>query len=337
MDPQTLLERMASISPGVRHHIVAKTWIENIDEDEINQQMLINECFAIMVGEAYELGIEFYCTISDLCESLYIMDKTLLLFEVIFPTPLYRSITESEGFKKMISSIVLDGVTIDDESTIQTILEHLAVYDLSTSAIFFDTYIFLQDKMKSTPIFDTYVKSTLDLDTTPFSVAVDDNVVKTYLSFVSNTYSKLLRVADSISLKLPVKDPVAPMYDAINNYKTVAASNDTLEVYSWAYSVKDNQEQLPMVQVLVEKYNTQFRASVPFYEDFFILRGDNVDNNTIIPLILGAYLDTTTKSSFITKVSDVFTKLNSEGKIDTSSNTVLIQGVLSILIQEYYA
>ena len=142
MDQFFLLDRMATISPGVKLHISGHLWKENVDEDDLTPTILINECFAIVIQEAYELGIEFYCTLADLCESFYTMDKVLLLLEVVFPTPLYRSLVEDSGFKKFIFAVA-DG-TGDDESSIITILEYLAIYNAETSSVFYDVFEYLK-------------------------------------------------------------------------------------------------------------------------------------------------------------------------------------------------
>ena len=60
MDQHTiLLERMASISPGVRVHLGGENWLQHIDADEITPRLLVLECFSVMIDEVYELGIEF--------------------------------------------------------------------------------------------------------------------------------------------------------------------------------------------------------------------------------------------------------------------------------------
>lgn len=336
MEPLELLERMASISPGVRLHIEGRQWLVNIDEDEITHQMLVNECFAIMINEAYELGIEFFCTLGDLCESFYVIDKTLLLFEVVFPTPLYRSITESDPFKTMISTIVVDGVSYHDESSICTLLERLAIYsDDSMASVFLDTYTFLQDKIKSTPVFDHYVKSILDVDNTPFSPEADVDTIKNYLNYVQLTFTKLLKAADILNNKMKSKSSVVNIYEKINDFKIKASEKDTLDRFSWAYEPKDMVGQ-PTIQVLVEKYKTQFQASVPFYEDYFILRKLPVSNEDIPTLILGAYIETKTKEAFLSKVTDIFKRLVANDKIITDEMNFIIQNINIVLVQEFY-
>lgn len=336
MDPLYLLQRMASISPGALLHLTGRTWLENIDEDNITHQMLVNECFAVMIGEAYELGIEFYCTLSDLCESLYTIDKTLLLFEVVFPTPLYRSITEDESFKKLLSSIVLDSMEIEGETSIQTLLEQLGVFQEKTTSIFKDTYLFLHDKMKSTPVFDAYVRSTFDIDNTPMTAEINNQEIAEYLNSVQTTFQKLLKAADLLYSKGIPRENFVTIYDSINEYKTKAIDPITLDDYTWMHHNKNIDTPTPMTQLLLEKFRIQFTASVPLYEEYYILRDNPVLITDVPSLLLGIYITTCTKDNFLSTVTDTFNKLQANGKTISNDMLILIQNISLILVREYY-
>ena len=342
MDGSVLLQRMASISPGVRLHITGRMWIVNIDPDEITEKLLVNECFALMINEAFELGIEFYCTLGDLAESYVTIDQTLVLFELLYPTPLYRSITESDSFKNMISSVTIEGAEISGESSVITILEYLAVYNDDSSSTFSDTYSFLKDKMKSTQIFDQYVNSILEVANTPMAVQIDQNVIITYLQHIQSTYSKLLKLADHYFY---IQSPLSTfsidrdsVYDSIEEYKTTAIESDNLNQYSWAFNARDDKNPTPVIQALIEKYRIQFCQSIPFYDEYFISRKvTEVTNVDIFTLILGVCIDTETTDAFVSKVQDSFKVLQANGVLITNEQNSLIQQISLMFIQEIYS
>ena len=200
---KALLEKMASISPGVRIHLGGEQWQLQIDADEITPQTLVVECASVMIDEAFEIGIEFYCTRSELCDNFYHLDKLLLLFEVIFPTPLYRSITEDAGFKRWLVATVRDAAGDPDYTTIINILHYLTEDHPTAQNTFLDTYTFLHDKMRSTPVFDAYVMSILETDNTPFEAPVDVDVVTQYLNHIRSNVSRLLRAIDLLHRREP--------------------------------------------------------------------------------------------------------------------------------------
>lgn len=338
MDPKTLLERMASISPGVLLHITGQLWQLNIDEDDINQKILVNECFAVMIKEAYDLGIEFYCTLDELCESYYAIDKGLLLFESIFPTPLYRNITESPSFKTVLESIVLNGAEIAGESSVMTLLEHLALYNEPTQSVFADTYAFLQDKMQSTAMFDQYAASILSVANTPRAIEIDPDFVQAYLQLVQMSYSHLLKIADFLnhaSINGLDNFNFDSVYDAIDDYKTIAIEADTLEEYSWAQTAKQESDPLPVTQALIEKYRVQFASSIPFYDEFFIARKITTLTTTdLITLVMGAFLSAQTHEAFSSAVQTSFALLKANNLMLSESQNIMVQQIVLKLIQE---
>jgi hypothetical protein len=335
MELQDLLERMASISPGVRAHITGHLWKENIEEDELTKETLVNECFAVMINEAYEIGLEFYCPLGELCESWTTIDHTLLLFELVFPTPLYRSIVEDDSFNRLISSVIMDSMSLAGESAVMTMLEYLALMNEDTAPVFAEPYAFLLDKLKSTPVFDQYVRGILEIQNTPVAVPVDEEMIQEYLEAVQHTFASLLQATDVIAQKL-TDDNLDAVYNSVNEYKLVATNPVTLDIYTWMHDTAKQQEQLPLAQALVVKYTTQFQTSVPFYLEYYVARGEAFSRCDIVNLILGAYISTTTKDAFAARVTDVFKRMQDSGYMATPDIYALFQEVTLVLVQEYY-
>lgn len=335
MSLENLLERMASISPGARIQITGKRYQLNIDEDQITQQLLMLQCFSEVVSEAYELGIEFYCTLGDLCQSGYTVDKVLLLFEVIFPSSLYKSITEDEDFKQFLSSVVYNGASYNNESSILTILEYLAIYNEKTKDIFYDTYVFLQDKMVSTPVFDIYVQSIFEASNTKIDIPQNNETTNSYLDLINRNTNKLLKAADLLFSILKIEDQKDSVYNLIQNYKIVNINADTLTTYSWVFGPNKEEElKIPMAQVLQDKYLTQFRASTPFDEDYFILRKEPVLPQHLYTLVLGKYLVSETRDEFYNSSALCFSRLADINQF-SGTTTLLIQKIIASMAQGY--
>lgn len=343
MEAKDLLDRMASISPGVHLHISGHMWKVNIDEDDLTQQMLVNECFAIMIREAYELGIEFFCTIQDLCESFVTIDHTLLLFEVLFPTPLYRSINESDAFKMMISAICLDGSSMADETSAVSVLEYLGLYNEDTTAVFEASFNFLQDKMKSNAMFEQYVASILAVSNTPMAVEVNPDIIAVYLQSVQTIYTELLRITDTLIHQAPpslieVLDTVS-VYDSIEEYKTVAIEESTLEEYSWMHAAIQEQEPLPVTQALIEKYRSRFASAVPFHSEYFVLRKiTELTNCDLVTLVLGSLLISgASNEAFVASVQTEFQTLKANGVVISDAQNSFTQQLTLFISREMYA
>lgn len=335
MDPEILLERMASISPSARLQITGHLWRVNIDADEITQQLLMNNCFASVITEAYELGIEFFCTLNDLCQSTYVLDKVLLLFEVVFPSPLYKSIVEDDGFRRFITAVNTEGSSYNGESSIVSILEYLALYNEATRDIFYDTYVFLQDKIHSTPVFDEYVGSILAVDNTPVTVPADETSIQKYMQLIQSQFDRLLSGADSLFRNLPNKGNVVAVYDTIHNYKITTTAQDTLLEFSWAHTVEGEELAIPIAQVLKTKYLMLFRAATPFAEEYFITRNLPVLPEHLYTLVLGAYLVSETKDAFFANVKQVFDRLAAAGRTFDADTKLFIQKLILAMTQEY--
>lgn len=328
-----LLERMASISPAVRVHLGGNQWRIHIDEDEVTPMILVSECLSMMVDEVFELGVEFFCAREELCENLYHLDKTLLLFEVIYPTPLYRSITEDDSFKRWLSSIVYDGAGDQDYTTITNILQYLAMEHPHAQDTFYDTYVFLQDKIRSTPVFDIYVKSILGADNTPMSTPVDPQVVVPYLNSIQEKFSKLLRATDVLSRSIPS----APIqYTRLHIFKNNAIKPDTVENNIWVYQTLQQTTipYTPAEQVLLVRIIREFESTTPLFEEYFKLIGSPITQDDIISIVLGCFIKTTTKKAFAASVDSTFQRLDK--LLPGLQVQVLIQTVCLTLIKEFY-
>jgi len=356
-DHNTLLERMASISPGVRLHLEGKLWLQHIDEDEVDSQQLVNECFSVIVSEAYEIGIEFHCTLNDLCESFYHLDQVLLLFEVVFPTPLYRNITEDASFKTFLTTVVVDGVSNEGESSIMTILHYLA-YDHpsltdeeeTTQNIFQDSCLFLEDKLRSTPAFDTYVKSILDVDNTPFDVPVDVETLGQYITHVNSRVARLLKAIDTIKTNTIIDvSLIAMQYNRVIIYRNNAIEPTAMPRYAWAYQLTQSPIQTSTEQALLIKINQEFDSITPFYEEYFRIqipsRWISPDSTHIgmtdfltqdvISLILGCFDESTTLEAFTSAVDAVFHRFITRGMIMSNEMYALVHRITMSLTQEF--
>jgi hypothetical protein len=331
-----LLARMASISPGARLHLEGKLFLEHIDADEIDSQQLVNEVFTVIIDEAYELGIEFHCTLSDLCESFYDLDTVLLLFEVVFPTPLYRSITEDAGFKTVISALVLDGAGDPHETTVMAILTYLARDHRDTQAIFTDTHRFLEDKMTSTPVFDTYVRSILDADNTPFDAPVDVATVTAYIAHIADKVFRLLKAIDVVRLKRRADASGFQIhYNRLDIYKVNATDAAAAPRYAWVYQIRQSPMITPVEQALTVSIVTDFKSTTPFFEEYFTIRQAPLLIEDVISLVLGCFAESFTKESFTSDVDAVFQRLTKETPLSHDLHLVMQKTVL-VLIEEFY-
>lgn len=340
MDQHTiLLERMASISPGVRVHLGGENWLQHIDADEITPRLLVLECFSVMIDEVYELGIEFYCTREDLCDNLYDLDKTLLLFEVVYPTPLYRSITEDDGFKRWLISTIKDGAGDPNDTTIMNLLNYLAFDHPVSGDVFLGTFNFLHDKIKSTQVFDAYILSILNVDNTPFDVPVDTLSVSEYLTHVQDNITRMLRAIDTLNRKFPsVQNTIQLQYNRVDIYKRNAISTDTLQNNVWMYQIQKQTDvpETPMMQVLIVKFTKEFEGITPFYEDYFKLLNQEMTRDDIVSLVVGCFERTVTKDAFTSLVDSATQRLSSLMSKTDAGLHVFIQSVCLCLVQEFY-
>ena len=119
----------------------------------------------------------------------------------MYPTPLYRSITEDDGFKRWLISTIKDGAGDPNDTTIMNLLNYLAFDHPVSGDVFLDTFNFLHDKIKSTQVFDAYILSILSVDNTPFDVPVDTLSVSEYLTHVQDNITRMLRAIDTLNRK----------------------------------------------------------------------------------------------------------------------------------------
>ena len=331
----TLLERMASISSEVRNHLGSKSWLLQIDEDEINPQTLVLDCMSLMIDEIYDFGVEFYCTREELCENLYILDKVLLLFEVIYPTPLYRSFTEDTGFKRWLISTVIDGAGDPNNTTILNLLNYLANENEATIDLFTDTYNFLHDKVLSTPIFDIYIANILTTDNTPYEPIVDKEEITEYLGYVQTTITKLLHAIDILNSINPDSEI---QYTNIGIYKNNKTILDKLPINTWIYQTNKSTNTLtPIEQSLLVRYTREFKSITPIYEDYYRVRSLPLTRNDVISIIIGCFEQTTTRDAFTSLVDTSFQRLTDLLPATDTGLHVFIQTVTLTLVKEFYS
>lgn len=329
------LERMASISPGVHLHIAGKLWQQQIDEDEATPDALTVECFSVMIDEAFELGLEFDCTRADLCASYYDLDKTLLFFEVVFPTPLYRSIAEDDGFRLWLTTTVCDGAGDPDQGTAMNLLTYLAYEHPRASRpliaadagedsaaadhldvgapVFEATYQLLHDKLRSTPVFDAYVASILAVHAGPIEVPIDPDEQAAYLELAAWRIGRLRGAADHLLRAMPEQGAaLEPQYARIETYKVIATAADDLARNTWAYVTNARRTTdviTPQEQALLARFNQEQNAQAPLFEAYFRLRGEPLTRTDCASIILGCYDETITKDAFIAATTAAFDRL----------------------------
>jgi hypothetical protein len=343
----SLLARMATISPGVRTHIGGELWQLQIDPDEVDSQILVNECFSLLIDESYELGIEFFCERGALCDNLYHLDLTLLLFEIVYPTPLYRSISENDGFKNWIIATVRDGGGDPDNTTIIDLLEYLAIDYPDENNTFHDTYVFLHDKLRSTPVFDNYVLSILTTDNTPFEAPVDPESIQSYLSHIQEHVTRQLKAIDYLHNAISsivtrdittYYDAIQLQYDRLDIYKNNAIAADSLANYIWMFQQQQlsTESSIPIEQALVARFTREFESNTPLYEDYFRLQGQTLSIADIISLILGCLESYSTKDSFVFNIDNTFQRLKDLLPTNDTSLQLFITGTILQLSQEFY-
>ena len=335
-----LLERMASISPGVRAHLGGEIWQEHLDEDEVTPETLVLECFSLMIDESYELGLEFYCSRADLCDNFYHLDRTLLLFEVVYPTPLYHNIIEDEGFKRWILATVRDGGGDPDNSTIIDLLQYLAIDHPKAGDTFYDTYTFLHDKLLSTPVFDIYVMSILETDITQLDVPTDPETLSSYLTHIKTMVDKQLRAIDYLKNTIPtLQININVQYNRLDMYKANTTTADALAKYVWVYQMQQRTEIMPtpIEQALIARFTLEFESTTPFYENYFQQRNQPLTQDDQVSLILGCFLLTTTKEAFVFQVDATFARLSNLIAVNNVSNQVFISTICFKLTQEFYS
>jgi len=328
------LERMASISPGVHLHLSGELWKQHIDEDEHTLHDLVLECFSMMIDEAFELGVEFFCSRGELCDTGYHLDRTLLLFEIIFPMPLYRSITEDDGFRTWLTSTVCDGAGDPEQTNIMNLLEYLAFTyrivrhtyippeneDISSDpdlpepeiSIFQDTYQLLHDKIRSTPVFDEYVTSVLSVNTTPFQCPIDPDEQKDYLDHVNTRITRLLEAVDHLDRTIPtIHDMIELQYQRIEIYRRVSIASDTLSNNTWAFMhvYKPLVPPTPFEQAMIARFIFEQNAQVPLFEVYFRIQENPLTRSDCVSLILGCYDESSTKDVFVTSTASTFYKI----------------------------
>ncbi|CAK9254151.1 unnamed protein product [Sphagnum jensenii] len=333
---------MASISPGVRFHIESETWKQHIDEDEVTIEALVNECATIIIDELYELGVEFFCTRNDLCDGYYHIDKLLLFCEVIFPTPLYRTITEDEAFRRYLVSTVVEGAGDPEISTAMDILAHLTFQHQQAEDIFLDTYLFLNDTMKSTPVFDRYIISVLNTDNTPFTADIDKNEIDSYLDRFKAATSRLRNAIDEIRLSFDqAKDVVDIQYDRLEQYISNKTDPEALLKYIWVDTMHAVEQQssgqlTPIEQTLMLRYEMEFQSITPFYETYYRLQDSRPNKADALSLVLGAYDTTTTREDFTHQVDTIFQRMAGFQYILDTDIHMFVMSVTMFLVQEFY-
>ena len=336
---QNLLERMASISPGVRLHLEGEHWQVHIDADDVTPKLLVNECISLMIDEVFELGLEFFCTRDSLCDSLYHVDKLLLFFEVIYPTPLYRSINEDGQFKSWLISLVRDGAGDTDYTTAMNLLHYLSVDHPSTGDTFQDTYVFLQDKLVSTQTFDTYVQSIIDADNAQFEAPVDHQQVCEYLDHITKNIATLLRVIDFLSNSNP--DPslnIKDQYFRLQEYKTNATRVEGLHNNVWVYhqTKKSDVKPFPIEQAYIERFTIEFESVTPLFERYFRFKGQQLLKEDIFSILLGLITISPTKEVFMSSVDLTFQRLSDITPKSDSTLHVFIQTLCFNISKEAY-
>jgi hypothetical protein len=335
-----LLERMASISPGVRSHLGGEFWQQQIPEDEIDSNSLVIECFSVMVDEAYEMGLEFFCLRGDLCDTTYHLDLTLLLFETVYPTPLYRNISENMAFKNWIVATIRDGGGNPDNTSVIELLEFIALDYPDENDTFYDTYVFLQDKLKSTPVFDLYVLSILETDVIPFSAPIDVEMLSAYLASVKKYVERYLKTIDVLHSKVPeLHDQIQLQYNRVALYKQNVTAETNLDNYTWAFHLHQNPtESLTLIeQALLARFTTEFEAAVPFYEEYFKLCNQTLTRGDAVSLIIGCLMSNTTRETFAQAVDAVFTRLTILLPKEDTTIRVFITQICLTLSQEFFS
>ena len=335
-----LLERMASISPGVRSHLGGEFWQQQIPEDEIDSNTLVIECFSVMVDEAYEMGLEFFCQRGDLCDTTYHLDLTLLLFETVYPTPLYRNISENTAFKNWIVATIRDGGGNPDNTSVIDLLEFIAIDYPDTNDTFYDTYVFLQDKLKSTPVFDLYVLSILETDVIPFSAPIDVDMVSAYLASVKKGIERYLKIIDTLHNKVPeVHDQIELQYNRVALYKQNVTAETNLDNYTWVYHIQQNPAEFMTLieQALLARFTMELEAVVPFYEQYYTLLNQTLTKGDVISLIIGCLMSHTTRETFVQAVDMTFTRLTPLLPKEDTTIRVFITQICLTLSQEFFS
>lgn len=340
MDTQkTLLERMASISPGVRAHLGGEIWQIHIEEDEISTDRLVQECFSILIDEAYELGLEFFCQRADLCDTLYHVDLTMLFFEVVFPTPLYRNLCEDDGFKRWIIATSVDGAGKPGEQTAPQLLFFLAYYHPTAGQIFEPCYEFLQDKLRSTPVFDTYLAAILSTDILRVDVPTDPTVLERYLTHVKADADQILRAFDRLLAVMPeLESSSEVLYNRLRRFKEESTLVDLLADRVWAADmiVRVTPPPTPAEQALTERITRQFFTSLPFFEEYFSLLGIPLTQADIACLVVGCLARAPTKASFLTEATSIFQRVGKLLPLNDPATRTFIAAVCFNLAQEFY-
>lgn len=327
-----LIMAMGSISSSVRNYLDKANWLVNIGTDEVDEKVVTNECFALVIQDLYEIGVEFHCAIGDLCDSLYHMSKVIDIAQIVLPSQLYINFSKNEYFKNAVKNIVDNGdptgdslianvlISIFDDNTYpeNTVFNeaHTAFMDRIGSA-----FIFVHDKITSTNTFEEYVKYMLSINEQDIVKDIDSDATSEYLSYIAdqlNIYIKLGNI-----LLRDYEDWVFEQYLCRVTYLKGYMSDPTsLCNYVWLHKNHLRKDLSALETTLVVKYTDMLEHSSPFYMPYYESRPQDgipqhqYSDTEITCVIVEAIKSTASKGLLISTINNFKTMIRGRHQSD---------------------
>jgi hypothetical protein len=305
------IEDLRCVSSNVCEYLDTKKYLQTFSEESLTDELLLQTCYEIVIDDLLEIGISFYCDISDLFSNYYDME-TIWMLKYIFTIEHLRNILENNiKLRERIINILNDEI---DNKLIRTL--ELLTITYPDNEMYYRVYDFMNDKCTDRDEFRVYVERIIDLSSKilEFDEIQEDDIEKIdqLITHVQTSQNKAKEIFDLALMEYPELDAIRLNRD-YKRYNRDKLYPNNINSYAWFVDMElSNTELYPHEKPLYDKldyeHNVRNNHHIEYYEN---IPHTKISKEDVLNLLANCYEPnkSNSKGDILKKMNDIYHRL----------------------------
>lgn len=278
IDYDALFAALAELSPSARQALSEERFRIHLEADEVDAQTVLEVLQECLTVDLLELGVVLTTPLPELFDTLYDFQRTLPVWRLILPSPLYAELRAQPELAWVLQRLVA-GDLDNDEPTLQAYLRILAEDDPAWAAEYGEAVTLVQPHLTSTPLFDAYLRNLISLDASVSAPALlETDAVRAFTQQVEALRQRLLATLSDFARRHPRVAGVTGARQLVAQHIAWLLQPDTLNRNAWAFTFNTGDPSATQAQrTLAVQTCTAVLHSSPVSVDWYTLSGTPID------------------------------------------------------------
>lgn len=303
MNIENFVQRLVDVSPSACQYLDSEGYLVNFDVDDVRLTDFVRQLYSLMVGDFHEIGIEFTCSLGDLCSYDGDMELGVLLGELLLPAALYRNLATQQELRGVLKALVQG---IEDDPVVIQLINWIQEIPSSLQDTYLPVAEFFSDKITSTPIFNQYLRNMLLQDNiVTQSDDIDVERITAYLKDIESVTGQMYATLRGLVQHHLQPEVYLRIYGQIKSWVQVLTAPGNVAGYSYARKMAKVPDLSEDETLVVQQYQDAMQTTVGFFSKYYLIRNIEPTFDDIVLLLVWAHVNAKNDVAFTNEIGNI--------------------------------